>query len=177
MGWSGFKIHPGRGKTLVRTNSQTFVLISKKVEAQFKNKTNPRKCPWTKIYRTVNKKELENKKKSSKLLLDFLLKTSNVKEKMKLKQHLEMQLLEKEKKKLKVKVEENKIIKTNQTKLKIKKVLEKADKYIKCSYYFIVFFICNNKIFNENSSFHKNTKKKNNTHLFANLLYYCKFHG
>merc|ERR1712137_1255572 len=65
--WSGFKIHPGRGKTLVRTNSQTFVLISKKVEAQFKNKTNPRKCPWTKIFRTVNKKGIQEEKKRKRV--------------------------------------------------------------------------------------------------------------
>merc|ERR1711976_1016553 len=32
-----------------------------------KNKTNPRKCPWTKIYRTVNKKGIQEEKKRKRV--------------------------------------------------------------------------------------------------------------
>ncbi|ETN63815.1 60S ribosomal protein L24 [Anopheles aquasalis] len=54
--FSGFKIYPGSGKTLVKADGKTHVFLNKKCERSFLMKRNPRKVKWTVLYRRKHKK-------------------------------------------------------------------------------------------------------------------------
>jgi len=67
--FSGFKIYPGHGSRLIRTDMKLFVFINGKSKAAFLFKKNPRKIAWTQIYRRAHKKgalEEAAKKKTRK---------------------------------------------------------------------------------------------------------------
>eukprot|EP01099_Mayorella_cantabrigiensis_P003669 TRINITY_DN2771_c0_g2_i1.p1 TRINITY_DN2771_c0_g2~~TRINITY_DN2771_c0_g2_i1.p1 ORF type:complete len:164 (-),score=44.23 TRINITY_DN2771_c0_g2_i1:121-612(-) len=67
--FSGLKVYPGHGTRFVRGDSKTFIFFNKKSKVQFLNKTNPRKVPWTAVYRRLRKKgivEEASKKKARK---------------------------------------------------------------------------------------------------------------
>ncbi|XP_070495267.1 large ribosomal subunit protein eL24 [Chironomus tepperi] len=57
--FSGYKIYPGMGKTLVKADGKTFTFINKKCERSFLMKRNPRKVKWTVLYRRKHKKGIE----------------------------------------------------------------------------------------------------------------------
>ncbi|CAO1354028.1 unnamed protein product [Diamesa hyperborea] len=57
--FSGFKIYPAMGKTLVKADGKTFTFINKKCERSFLMKRNPRKVKWTVLYRRKHKKGIE----------------------------------------------------------------------------------------------------------------------
>ncbi|CAH1798664.1 unnamed protein product, partial [Owenia fusiformis] len=54
--FSGFKIYPGHGKRVVKTDGRSFVFINSKCEKSHAMKRNPRKISWTVMYRRKNKK-------------------------------------------------------------------------------------------------------------------------
>ncbi|CAD5207847.1 unnamed protein product [Bursaphelenchus okinawaensis] len=56
--YSGYKIHPGHGKRLVRADGKINIYISKKAERSTAMKRNPRDIPWTVLYRRKHKKGL-----------------------------------------------------------------------------------------------------------------------
>ncbi|CAD5212258.1 unnamed protein product [Bursaphelenchus xylophilus] len=56
--YSGYKIHPGHGKRLVRSDGKINIYISKKAERSTGMKRNPRDIPWTVLYRRKHKKGL-----------------------------------------------------------------------------------------------------------------------
>merc|ERR1712137_58944 len=66
--FSGYRIHPGHGKKLVRADQRTHWIINKKIEKHFLDKKNPRKVPWTMVYRKIHKKGLaeESKRKRTR---------------------------------------------------------------------------------------------------------------
>ncbi|KAK3876894.1 hypothetical protein Pcinc_018356 [Petrolisthes cinctipes] len=57
--FSGYKIQPGHGKTMVRTDGKTFMFMNKKCEHSFLMKRNPREVRWTMLYRRIHKKGIE----------------------------------------------------------------------------------------------------------------------
>eukprot|EP01115_Flamella_aegyptia_P010477 TRINITY_DN46705_c0_g1_i1.p2 TRINITY_DN46705_c0_g1~~TRINITY_DN46705_c0_g1_i1.p2 ORF type:complete len:152 (-),score=51.27 TRINITY_DN46705_c0_g1_i1:238-693(-) len=92
--YTGFKIHPGHGKKYVRVNSQTFILITKKAERQFKEKKNPRKIAWTSVYRQLHRKGIQEEtkrrrvKKQKKIIRSVVgLSVEDIKRKRKPEQH------------------------------------------------------------------------------------------
>ncbi|EGD76323.1 60S ribosomal protein L24 [Salpingoeca rosetta] len=54
--FSGYKIHPGHGRTLVKADGKTFFFLGSKVESLFYQRKNPRKIAWTVLYRRKHKK-------------------------------------------------------------------------------------------------------------------------
>ncbi|KAJ1513217.1 60S ribosomal protein L24 [Coelomomyces lativittatus] len=54
--FSGFKIYPGHGQLFVRADSKAFRFCNSKSAAFFRKKVNPRKTPWTTLYRRMHKK-------------------------------------------------------------------------------------------------------------------------
>merc|ERR1712100_794833 len=66
--FSGFRIHPGHGKKIVKNDSKQYWIINKKIEKHFWDKKNPRKVPWTMVYRKIHKKVLaeESKRKRTR---------------------------------------------------------------------------------------------------------------
>merc|ERR1711991_759170 len=66
--FSGFRIHPGHGKKIVKNDSKQYWIINKKIEKHFWDKKNPRKVPWTMVYRKIHKKGLaeESKRKRTR---------------------------------------------------------------------------------------------------------------
>ena len=56
--FSGYRIHPGHGKKVVKTDAKSFWIINGKVEKHFWDKKNPRKVPWTVVFRKIHKKGL-----------------------------------------------------------------------------------------------------------------------
>ncbi|EDS30024.1 60S ribosomal protein L24 [Culex quinquefasciatus] len=71
--FSGFKIYPASGKTLVKADGKTFTFINKKCERSFLMKRNPRKVKWTVLYRRKHKKGIveEATKKRSRRTQKF----------------------------------------------------------------------------------------------------------
>ncbi|XP_065090966.1 large ribosomal subunit protein eL24 [Ochlerotatus camptorhynchus] len=71
--FSGFKIYPASGKTLVKADGKTFTFINKKCERSFLMKRNPRKVKWTVLYRRKHKKGMieEATKKRSRRTQKF----------------------------------------------------------------------------------------------------------
>ncbi|XP_076064540.1 ribosomal protein L24 [Oratosquilla oratoria] len=57
--YSGYKIHPGHGKTMVRVDGKTYIFLNAKCEAAHHMKRNPREVTWTALYRRKHKKGLE----------------------------------------------------------------------------------------------------------------------
>merc|ERR1711976_544354 len=57
--FSGYKIHPGHGKTMVRVDGKIFIFLNKKCEASHMMKRNPREVAWTVLYRRKHKKGIE----------------------------------------------------------------------------------------------------------------------
>ncbi|KAB7504518.1 60S ribosomal protein L24 [Armadillidium nasatum] len=57
--YSGYKIHPGHGKTMVRVDGKTFIFLNGKCEAAHMMKRNPREIRWTVLYRRKHKKGVE----------------------------------------------------------------------------------------------------------------------
>ncbi|KAL5010692.1 hypothetical protein ScPMuIL_012997 [Solemya velum] len=56
--FSGYKIYPGHGKRMVKTDGRVFQFISGKCEASHLMKRNPRKINWTVLYRRKHRKGL-----------------------------------------------------------------------------------------------------------------------
>merc|ERR1712100_333618 len=54
--FSGYKIYPGHGKRMIRTDGKLFHFLSKKAQRSFLMKRNPRKISWTVLYRKKHKK-------------------------------------------------------------------------------------------------------------------------
>merc|ERR1712042_19793 len=57
--YSGLKIHPGHGKTMVRIDGKTYMFLNAKCAAAHLMKRNPREVPWTVLYRRKHKKGIE----------------------------------------------------------------------------------------------------------------------
>ncbi|CAG9863766.1 unnamed protein product [Phyllotreta striolata] len=54
--YSGYKIYPGHGKTMVKVDGKTFTFLNSKCERAHLMKRNPRKVTWTVLYRRKHKK-------------------------------------------------------------------------------------------------------------------------
>lgn len=54
--FSGLRVYPGHGSTLVRTDSQVFKFLSSKVGRLFRQRLKPSKLAWTYLYRKQHKK-------------------------------------------------------------------------------------------------------------------------
>merc|ERR1712059_192054 len=57
--FSGFKIYPGHGITVVKQDGRAYVFINGKSEKAHAMKRNPRKINWTVLYRRKHKKGLQ----------------------------------------------------------------------------------------------------------------------
>ncbi|XP_050308943.1 60S ribosomal protein L24 [Anthonomus grandis grandis] len=57
--YSGYKIYPGHGKTLVKVDGKTFTFLNSKCERAHLMRRNPRKVTWTVLYRRKHKKGQE----------------------------------------------------------------------------------------------------------------------
>ncbi|GLH11762.1 hypothetical protein R5R35_010738 [Gryllus longicercus] len=57
--YSGYKIYPGHGKTMVKADGKVFTFLNAKCESSHLMKRNPRKVTWTVLYRRKHKKGLE----------------------------------------------------------------------------------------------------------------------
>jgi len=57
--FSGFKIYPGHGRTLVKADGKTYKFLSAKTQKSHDLKRNPRKITWTVLYRRKHKKGIE----------------------------------------------------------------------------------------------------------------------
>merc|ERR1712189_2904 len=67
--YSGYKIHPGHGKTMVRVDGKVYHFLDSKCERAYLMKRNPRNTTWTVLYRRKHKKgqeEEQTKKKTRK---------------------------------------------------------------------------------------------------------------
>jgi len=54
--FSGYKIYPGHGIRIIRSDGKTFTFIDSKTKLLFRHRKNPRKTKWTQVYRRLNKK-------------------------------------------------------------------------------------------------------------------------
>merc|ERR1712019_40392 len=57
--YSGYKIYPGHGRTLVKADGKTYKFLSSRTHKAHMLKRNPRKITWTVLYRRKHKKGLE----------------------------------------------------------------------------------------------------------------------
>merc|ERR1711872_642725 len=57
--FSGYKIYPGHGRTLVKADGKTYKFLSSKTQRAHDLKRNPRKITWTVLYRRKHKKGIE----------------------------------------------------------------------------------------------------------------------
>ncbi|KFM56591.1 60S ribosomal protein L24, partial [Stegodyphus mimosarum] len=57
--FSGYKIYPGHGKRMIKTDGKVFQFMNGKCEASHMMKRNPRKITWTVLYRRKHKKGIE----------------------------------------------------------------------------------------------------------------------
>nr|CAH8864348.1 unnamed protein product [Trichobilharzia regenti] len=66
--YSGFKVYPGHGKRVIRTDGRSFYFINGKCERSHYLKRNPREINWTILYRRKYKKGIseEQAKKRTK---------------------------------------------------------------------------------------------------------------
>uniref|UniRef100_A0A023FAE0 Large ribosomal subunit protein eL24 n=2 Tax=Triatoma infestans TaxID=30076 RepID=A0A023FAE0_TRIIF len=71
--YSGYKIYPGHGKTMVKSDGKTFTFLNAKCEASHLMRRNPRKVTWTVLYRRKHKKgqEEEQSKKRTRRTQKF----------------------------------------------------------------------------------------------------------
>merc|ERR1712137_1302356 len=51
--YSGYKIYPGHGKTMVKVDGKSFNFLNSKCERAHMMKRNPRNTTWTVLYRQV----------------------------------------------------------------------------------------------------------------------------
>merc|ERR1711874_613761 len=54
--YSGYKIHPGHGKTMVRVDGKVYHFLDSKCERAHLMKRNPRNTTWTVLYRRKHKR-------------------------------------------------------------------------------------------------------------------------
>merc|ERR1719260_713916 len=54
--FSGYKIYPGHGKRMVKSDGKVMQFLNAKCERSYKMKRNPRKINWTVLYRRKHKK-------------------------------------------------------------------------------------------------------------------------
>ncbi|KAK3747769.1 hypothetical protein QZH41_008802 [Actinostola sp. cb2023] len=54
--YSGFKIYPGHGKRYIRIDGKVFNFLNKKSANALLMRRNPRKVPWTVLYRRKHRK-------------------------------------------------------------------------------------------------------------------------
>merc|ERR1719228_1298958 len=57
--YSGYKIYPGHGRTLVKADGKSYKFLSSRTHKAHMLKRNPRKIAWTVLYRRKMKKGLE----------------------------------------------------------------------------------------------------------------------
>ncbi|XP_017768128.1 PREDICTED: 60S ribosomal protein L24 [Nicrophorus vespilloides] len=57
--YSGYKIYPGHGKTMIRVDGKSYTFLNAKCERAHLMKRNPRKVTWTVLYRRKHKKGIE----------------------------------------------------------------------------------------------------------------------
>jgi large subunit ribosomal protein L24e len=57
--FSGIKIYPGHGRTMVKADGKTFKFLSHKTQRAHDLKRNPRKITWTVLYRRKHRKGIE----------------------------------------------------------------------------------------------------------------------
>lgn len=57
--FSGFKIYPGHGRTMVKADGKTYKFLSAKTQRSHDLKRNPRNITWTTLYRRKHKKGIE----------------------------------------------------------------------------------------------------------------------
>jgi len=57
--FSGFKIYPGHGRTMVKADGKTYKFLSSKTQKAHDLKRNPRNISWTVLYRRKHKKGIE----------------------------------------------------------------------------------------------------------------------
>merc|ERR1711954_167258 len=57
--YSGFKIYPGHGRTLVKADGKSYKFLSGRTHKAHMLKRNPREVTWTVLYRRKHKKGLE----------------------------------------------------------------------------------------------------------------------
>ncbi|XP_076642749.1 ribosomal protein L24 [Halictus rubicundus] len=71
--YSGYKIYPGHGKTMVKVDGKTFTFLNSKCESAHLMRRNPRKVTWTVLYRRKHKKgqEEEQAKKRTRRTQKF----------------------------------------------------------------------------------------------------------
>ncbi|XP_059469587.1 large ribosomal subunit protein eL24 [Neocloeon triangulifer] len=71
--YSGYKIYPGHGKTMVKADGKVFTFLNSKCESSQLMKRNPRKVTWTVLYRRKHKKgqEEEQTKKRTRRTQKF----------------------------------------------------------------------------------------------------------
>merc|ERR1712061_924378 len=58
-GFSGYKMQPGRGKTIVRADGRVVQFLNSRCERAYLKKKNPREIRWTILYRRLHKKGVE----------------------------------------------------------------------------------------------------------------------
>ncbi|VDK42456.1 unnamed protein product [Anisakis simplex] len=64
--YSGYKIHPGHGKRMVRADGKVHIFLSKKCQRSYRLKRNPRDIPWTVLYRRKHKKGVHGEESTQK---------------------------------------------------------------------------------------------------------------
>merc|ERR1739848_65949 len=67
--YSGYKINPGRGRTLIKQDGKTFKFLDSRSHKAHLLKRNPRKVTWTVLYRRKHRKGIEeetSKKRTKK---------------------------------------------------------------------------------------------------------------
>ncbi|XP_038220110.1 60S ribosomal protein L24 isoform X4 [Zerene cesonia] len=71
--YSGYKIYPGHGKSMVKLDGKYFTFVNSKCEAAHLMSRNPRKVTWTVLYRRKFKKgqEVEQAKKRTRRTQKF----------------------------------------------------------------------------------------------------------
>merc|ERR1712080_7648 len=57
--YSGYKIYPGRGRTLIKQDGKTFKFLDGRSHKAHLLKRNPRKVTWTVLYRRKHRKGIE----------------------------------------------------------------------------------------------------------------------
>ncbi|XP_053200906.1 60S ribosomal protein L24-like [Panonychus citri] len=64
--YSGYKIYPGHGKKMVKTDGKVFTFLNTKCESSHLMKRNPRKVTWTVLYRRKHRKGIEEETQKKK---------------------------------------------------------------------------------------------------------------
>merc|ERR1712099_111333 len=57
--YSGYKIYPGRGRTLIKQDGKTYKFLDSRSHKAHLLKRNPRKVTWTVLYRRKHRKGIE----------------------------------------------------------------------------------------------------------------------